>query len=57
MSYEELKKRVASLKEVERADVKSRKEEAVKEAAEVYRCVSHTEGGLCSMGFKVMLVR
>lgn len=43
MSYEELKKRVAMLKEVERQDAKSRKEEAAKEAAEVSRCVAHDD--------------
>lgn len=49
-SYEDLKKRVAMLKEVERQDVKSRKDQAVKEAAEVAGCVSYArqrwgEGG------------
>lgn len=41
MSYEELKKRVAMLKEVEKQDVRLRKNEAVKEAAEVAECVPH----------------
>ena len=43
MSYEDLKKRVAMLKEVEKQDRTMRKEAAVKEAAEVAKCVStHT---------------
>ena len=43
MSYEDLKKRVAMLKEVEKQDRTMRKEAAVKEAAEVAKCVSHTK--------------
>ena len=37
-SYEELKKRVALLKEVDRQENASRKEVAAKEAAEMARC-------------------
>mmetsp|Transcript_2469 Transcript_2469/g.5538 ORF Transcript_2469/g.5538 Transcript_2469/m.5538 type:complete len:109 (-) Transcript_2469:73-399(-) len=37
MSYEDLKKRVALLKDVERQEQRSRKEAAAKEAAEVAR--------------------
>jgi len=48
MSYEELKKRVASLKDVEKQEQRSRKQAAAKEAEEVARCAAVPRwGGGC----------